>query len=181
MRGSYTAEGARLSPPYWPKMRCYFLRHGIAAEPESWSGSDFDRPLTREGRERMEREARAIEELGLELDCIVTSPLLRAKQTAELVAQRLGNATLVEDRRLADGFNLERLGAILSSHPDAESIMLVGHEPSMSTTIGRSIGDANIELKKAALAAIEFDERGSPAGTLLYLIPPKVLVALGKR
>ena len=163
-------------------MRCYFLRHGIAAEPESWSGSDFDRPLTREGRERMEREAKAIDELGIELDCIVTSPLLRAKETAELVAARLGRGVkVIEDDRLAEGFNLERLGAILSSHPDAKSIMLVGHEPTMSITIGRAIGNASIELKKAALAGIDFGDGAAPSGTLLFLIPPKVLVALGKR
>jgi phosphohistidine phosphatase len=179
MRGSYTAEGAGLSLPYSPQMRCYFLRHGIAADPESWSGSDADRPLTREGCERMEFEAKAIDKLGLELECIVTSPLLRAKQTAEFVVQRLADAKIVEDRRLADGFNLERLGDILSSHSDVESIMLVGHEPSMSATIGRAIGNASVELKKAALAGIEFGDRG--AGTLFCLIPPKVLVALGKR
>jgi len=51
----------------------------------------------------------------------------------------------------------------------------------MSATIGRAIGDASVELKKAALAGIEFGDRGSPAGTLFCLIPPKVLVALGKR
>lgn len=163
-------------------MRCYFLRHGIAAEPESWSGSDADRPLTREGRERMEREAKAIDELDIGLDCIVTSPLLRAKQTAEILAARLDlRAKLVEDSRLAEGFNLECLAAILSSHPDSESIVLVGHEPSMSAVIGRAIGKASVELKKAALAGLEFDDRGSPSGTLLCLIPPKVLVALGKR
>lgn len=163
-------------------MRCYFLRHGIAADPASWHGSDADRPLTREGCERMEREARAIEELGIGLDCIVTSPLLRAKQTAEIVAARLAlRAKVVEDLRLAEGFNVESLAAILSSHPDAESVMLVGHEPTMSATIGRAIGRASVELKKAALAGIELSDRGSPSGVLLCLIPPKVLVALGKR
>ena len=67
-------------------MNCYFLRHGIAVEPEAWSGNDFERPLTRDGHTRMEREAKAIAELSLDLDAIVTSPLLRAKQTAEIVA-----------------------------------------------------------------------------------------------
>ncbi|HMF27773.1 MAG TPA: phosphoglycerate mutase family protein, partial [Candidatus Cybelea sp.] len=75
----------------------------MAAEPQSWSGSDFDRPLTREGRGRMEREAKAIDDMSLELDCIVTSPLLRAKETAELVAARIG-VKVIEDERLANGF-----------------------------------------------------------------------------
>jgi phosphohistidine phosphatase len=163
-------------------MRCYFLRHGIAVEPAAWSGSDFDRPLTREGRDRLEREARAIDELSLGIDRIVSSPLLRAKQTAEIVADRLGlSGKLVEDPRLAEGFNLEGLGAILSEHADVTAIMLVGHEPSMSMTLGRAIGAARIELKKAALAGIELDERGPASGTLVCLIPPKALVALGKR
>jgi phosphohistidine phosphatase len=163
-------------------MRCYFLRHGIAVDPESWSGNDFDRPLTREGCARMEHEARAIADLSLDFDWIVTSPLLRAKQTAEIVAARLNmRAKLVEDPRLANGFNLERLGAILSDYDAAKSILLVGHEPSMSVTIGRAIGRARVELKKAALAGIEFLDPASSSGTLLWLIPPKVLVALGKR
>ncbi len=163
-------------------MNCYFLRHGIAAEADEWSGSDFDRPLTRDGRARMEREAKAIADLSLELDSIVTSPLLRAKQTAEIVAERLDlGGKLAEDPRLANGFNFEGLRAILADHPNDKAIMLVGHEPSMSATIGRAIGGASIELKKAALAGIEFTDSGSKRGTLFSLIPPKVLVTLGKR
>jgi phosphohistidine phosphatase len=162
-------------------MKVYFLRHGIAIEPSSWNGKDFDRPLTREGCMRMEHEAKAIADLSLDLDLIVTSPLLRAKQTAEIVAARLNMRNkLVDDVRLADGFNLERLGTILSLHADAKSLMLVGHEPTMSATIGHAIGRASIELKKAALAGVEFFDAASPRGTLFYLIPPKVLVALGK-
>lgn len=163
-------------------MKCYLLRHAIAVDPEAWSGDDFDRPLTREGRERMEREARAIDELALELDSIVTSPLLRAKETARIVAQRLDmTGKLVEDPRLGIGFNLERLASILSAHADAKTIMLVGHEPSMSITIGHAIGAASVELKKAALAGLELEDPSAPKGTLFCLIPPKVLIALGKR
>lgn len=163
-------------------MKCYFLRHGIAEEPESWSGTDFNRPLTRDGRERLEREAKAIQGLQLGIECIVTSPLLRAKHTAQIVGERLDlRSNIVEDPRLAGGFNLERLGAILNAHAGADTILLVGHEPSMSLTIGRAIGGGSVELKKAALAGVEIEDRASAAGVLLCLIPPKVLVALGKR
>jgi phosphohistidine phosphatase len=163
-------------------MKCYFLRHGIAVEPAAWNGSDADRPLTREGRERMEREARAISDLSLGIDCVVTSPLLRAKETAEILAGRLGMCdALFEDSQLAGGFEFERLSAILTAHPQSETIVLVGHEPAMSSTIGCAVGNANIELKKAALAGIAIENRASPTGTLFCLIPPKVLVALGKR
>jgi phosphohistidine phosphatase len=163
-------------------MNCYFLRHGIAVEPEEWHGSDNDRPLTRDGVARMEREARAIGELSLGLDLIVTSPLLRAKRTAEIVAERLKlRGGIVEDERLAHGFDAESCRAILADHSDAESIMLVGHEPTMSATLGRLIGGASIELKKAALAAVEFADHSARRGTLTFLIPPKPLAALGKR
>ena len=130
----------------------------------------------------MEREARAIAELALDLDRIVSSPLLRAKQTAEIVAERLGSPEkLVEDQRLAEGFNFERLRAILAEHRGAKAIMLVGHEPTMSQTVARAIGGGAIELKKAALAGVEFDGAAGQNGTLLCLLPPKILVALGKR
>jgi phosphohistidine phosphatase len=163
-------------------MKCYFLRHGIAVEPDEWHGSDFDRPLTREGRERMEREARAIDDLSLDIDRIVTSPLLRAKQTAEILAERLRmRDKLVEDARLGGGFNNERLAAILEANADAKTIVLVGHEPTMSATLGRAIGRANIELKKAALAGVELSDATSGSGTLFCLIPPKALVTFGKR
>ncbi|MGC1380314.1 MAG: phosphohistidine phosphatase SixA [Candidatus Baltobacteraceae bacterium] len=163
-------------------MKCYFLRHGLAAEPAEWRGDDFDRPLTREGRERMEREAKAIADLALGLDVIVTSPLARARQTAEIVAQRLKmGARLIEDKRLGNGLGVDRLGALLAEHAGAESLMLVGHEPSMSATIGRLAGGAGIELKKGALACVELADPSSRTGTLLWLLPPKVLSAFEKR
>jgi len=167
---------------YAEGVRCYFLRHGIAAEPDAWTGSDYDRPLTREGRERMAREARAIGELGFDFELIVTSPLVRARETAEILADRLAmRDRVVQDPRLGGGFNQERLAAMLGERPTVQSIVLVGHEPTMSATIGRVIGNASIELKKAALAGIELFDPSAPHGTLICLIPPRVLAALGKR
>ncbi|HEY6327459.1 MAG TPA: phosphohistidine phosphatase SixA [Candidatus Cybelea sp.] len=163
-------------------MNCYFLRHGIAVAPQAWHGSDDDRPLTPEGEKRMEREARAIADLDLDVDTIVTSPLLRARQTAEIVADRLrvGDG-LVEDARVAHGFDADGVVAILREHDRAASVMFVGHEPSMSATVGRLVGGASIELKKGGLAGVELDDPPAGAGTLICLIPPKVLAALGKR
>lgn len=162
-------------------MRVYFLRHGIAVEPDEWRGRDFDRPLTREGIARMEREARAVAGLSLDLDVIVTSPLLRARQTAEIVAERLKlRERLVEDERLGNGFDVKSCAAILAAHEDAESVMLVGHEPSFSTTVGQLAGGAYVEIKKGALAGLELSGPDSARGTLICLIPPKVLAALGK-
>jgi phosphohistidine phosphatase len=162
-------------------MNVYFLRHGIAVEPDEWNGRDFDRPLTSEGVRRMEREARAIAELGLGFDAIVTSPLLRARQTAEIVADRLEmRDRLVVDRGLAGGFAVEALAAVLAPHRAAKAVMLVGHEPSFSLTVGGLAGDASVEIKKGALAGVELAGASAVRGTLVCLIPPKVLAALGK-
>ena len=133
-------------------MKCIFLRHGIAADREAWTGADADRPLTEAGIERMKREAKALATRSLGVERIVTSPLVRAAETAA-----------VED-------------VILEAHPDIESIMLVGHEPTMSETIGELIGGGRIDLKKGGIACVEIPNRKMMRGTLLWLAPPKMLV-----
>ncbi len=128
----------------------------------------------------MKREAKAIAKLSLGFDRVVTSPLLRAKQTAEILAERLGMLDeLVEDERLGGRFDIARLGEILAANAGCTSIVLVGHEPSMSVTIGHAIGGANVEMKKAALAGVELPDPRSTSGTLICLLPPKVLTAFG--
>jgi phosphohistidine phosphatase len=157
-------------------MRCYFLRHGLAVDPEQWEGDDADRPLTAEGKERMAREARTIAALSLELDAILTSPLLRAKQTAGIVADKMKiRSRLVEDRRLGFAFGARALAEIFRERSAASAIMLVGHEPSMSRTIGEVIGGARVDFKKGSLACVSFDEPSALAGELVWLVPPKVL------
>jgi phosphohistidine phosphatase len=155
-------------------MKIYFLRHGVAAEPENWKGNDYDRPLTDDGRERMEREAKAIRKMDLKLDAILTSPLVRAKQTAEIVARELKMVTK-EDERLGGDFDVSSLEAILQGCADLKTLMLVGHEPSMSSVIGRLIGVARIDLKKGALACVELPDASTMTGELRSLIPPKLL------
>ena len=157
-------------------MKLYFLRHGQAGDREDWAGDDFYRPLTTDGVKRMEREAETIEELDLELEIIITSPLVRAKQTAEIVAKKLKmKDRLVEDHDLGLDFTFERLRDILAGHRDKKAIMLVGHEPSMSRTIGQLVGGAKIELKKGGLAFVELASPSSGTGELVWLVPPKIL------
>jgi phosphohistidine phosphatase len=158
-------------------MKVYFLRHGVAVEPEKWEGADFDRPLTDEGRRRLPRQAKAMGKLALAFDKILTSPLLRAKETATIVADKLKVPDrLVEDERLGLDFDPDRLAGILNDHRSASAVMLVGHEPSMSATIGHLIGGARIELKKGALACVDVPDPSSLVGELVWLIPSKVLL-----
>ena len=161
-------------------MRCYFLRHGLAVEADDWSGSDFDRPLTGEGRARMRRAAKAMAALRLEIDVIVTSPLLRAKQTAAIIAKELQlHDRLVEDERLGGEFGPDRLADILAEHRRANAVMLVGHEPGMSRTIGHLVGGAGIEFKKGSLACVNVPNPSILQGELVWLIPAKVLALKG--
>src|SRR5512145_3039046 len=111
-------------------MILYFLRHGQAGSRIDWKGDDDERPLTKKGKESMYREAETIVQLDLQLDAIITSPLARALQTAEIVGERLMmGERLLQDERLSPGFEVEALGEILDEQKGANAIMLVGHEP----------------------------------------------------
>jgi phosphohistidine phosphatase len=154
-------------------MQLYFLRHGLA-DRDKWSGNDFERPLTQEGKERMKREAKAMEEMGLELDRILCSPLTRARETAEIVARRL-DMDVMEDERLAGQFDIRVLEKIVRKGKTGERIMLVGHEPSFSEVIGTLIGDADVVCKKGSLARVDIFSMSPVRGRLVWLIPPKAL------
>ncbi|MBC5816742.1 MAG: phosphohistidine phosphatase SixA [Candidatus Eremiobacteraeota bacterium] len=156
-------------------MKCYFLRHGIAEE-SSASGKDYDRVLTRDGVRRMQREAKTIAKMDLGLDIILSSPLLRAKQTADIVAEEMKlKHRVVEDPRAGIVFDTESFVAMLSDHSDAGAIMFVGHEPGMSMTIGSLAGGMSIDFKKGSLACVELSSRSSMHGHLVWLVPAKVL------
>lgn len=161
-------------------MLCYLVRHAQAADAATWPGTDAERPLTEKGRARMERAAKALATLELEIDALVTSPLLRAKQTAAIVAKRLGLADRVaEDPRLADGFGVAQLHAILIEHGDAAGVMLVGHEPSMSRLVAELAGGAAVAFKPGSVACIDVPRPNSVRGMLVWFAPAKMLAALG--
>ena len=155
-------------------MKVFFLRHGLAGERSEWKGNDAARPLTNEGIEKIKGIAATLAALNLGLNAIVTSPLVRARQTAEIVAQKL-EVKLIEDARLAPGFNAEQLRAILLDHPGASAVMVVGHEPDFSDTISALIGGGRIVCKKGGLALVELPDAQSRKGELVWLVPPKVL------
>jgi phosphohistidine phosphatase len=157
-------------------VKLYFLRHGEAGSRQDWRGDDSERPLTSAGKKRMKREAAGIRKLKLPLDFIISSPLVRALQTAEIVAKAHGSAVrLVTDGRLRPGFAPKHLAALVAEHRDAGGVMLVGHEPDFSETISRVTGGGRLTMKKGALAYVEVEDRASVKGTLVWLIPPKAL------
>jgi phosphohistidine phosphatase len=162
-------------------MKCYLVRHGQAVDAATWPGADDQRPLTEKGRTRMARAAASLGALELELDAIVASPLLRARQTAEIIARELGLAgRLTRDARLGGRFGPESLAEILADHATAGAVMLVGHEPGMSTTVASLCGGA-VAFKPGSVAGIELARSSSAHGMLLWFAPAKMLAALRGR
>ncbi len=155
----------------------YLLRHGIAGDRGEWRGEDDElRPLTEPGIKAMKREARHLEDLGVAVDVIVTSPLTRALQTAEIVGKSL-KVPVHEDRLLKPGFDLALLEQLLAGYPEQERLMIVGHEPDFSHVISQVIGGGAVLLKKGGLARIDLTARRPPRGQLAWLLAPEHLSA----
>lgn len=158
-------------------MILYFLRHGLAGSRKDWRGDDFLRPLTRKGMKNMVRQADTFADLDLNLDLIITSPLARAFQTADIVADELKlGERLVQDERLSPGFGIDDLEQVLNEHAGAENLMLVGHEPDFSQTISALIGGCRVVCKKGGLARVDIFSTDPLQGELVWLIPPGVMI-----
>ncbi|HEY3267180.1 MAG TPA: phosphohistidine phosphatase SixA [Armatimonadota bacterium] len=152
-------------------MKLYVLRHGKAGAGLPWP-EDYHRPLTEEGRAEMRRIAKRLRALDIAPQAIITSPLVRAKETAEIVAQELGLGKVLRvDDRLACG---ARPGDFQSAVAGLNSAMVVGHEPDLSALVAWLSG-ATAEMKKGGLAAVECTAVEPNNGTLLWLAPPKLL------
>ena len=153
--------------------RLYLMRHGPAGFHGEWTADDDLRPLTPKGREAVEAVAGHLASIGVKADRILTSPLTRALETAEIVAGRLGASNLLEsDTRLEPGFDTEELAGILADYADAGALMLVGHEPDLSGIVSALIGGGTIDYKKGAVARVDLFAAERPAGSLVWLLTP---------
>lgn len=150
-------------------MLIYFLRHG-EADWSDWKKPDDERPLTEKGKKEMHQVGAFLANLSVKPDVVLTSPLPRASQTAEIAAGYV-DATCVEEKSLAPGFGRSELKKIVKKR-GAESVMLVGHEPDFSKTVGKLSG-ARVKLAKAGIALVEVDPDLS-CGKLLWLFPPRI-------
>ena len=149
-------------------MQLYFLRHGEADWPD-WTRPDDERPLTDFGKKEVRQVAKLLNRLKVKPDLIVTSPLPRALQTAEVAAEQL-KTKLRQDEALEPGFGISELSAVLKRH-GLKVLMLVGHEPDFSSVISAVTG-AFLKLSKAGVALIDIDPQ-TEKGRLLWLFPPK--------
>lgn len=159
----------------------YLVRHGVAEERGDAWPDDTKRPLTDEGMSRMRKATRGLAELGVSFDVILTSPLVRARQTAEILAAGLQpSPAVVTVDALAPGGAYAALVTELGKQARRTRLALVGHEPGIGEMAARLIGSRHpIEFKKGAVCRIDLDELPpNGPGDLRWLLPPKILRSL---
>jgi phosphohistidine phosphatase len=140
----------------------WLLRHGDAAD----GSPDADRPLTDKGREQSRSAGAALKAIGVELDACLTSPKLRAAETARIACEQVGDVEPQLEPKLAGGpFDAEALAAGLG-----DDVLLVGHDPDFSAAV-HSLTGAQVRLKKGGLAGVD-------RGELVVLMRPRELKRL---
>ncbi len=155
-------------------MRLYLLRHGKA---EAHNLRDAQRRLTPAGIKRMERAARVMARLRLRPARIFSSPRVRSRQTADIVAAALGVA--VEERASLDyGFSAADLPALLAELPPDADLLCVGHNPYLPMVV-HELSGAQVSMKPGGLARLKLDA-GARHGILEWLITPRVFDALDR-
>jgi phosphohistidine phosphatase len=156
-------------------MLLHLLRHADAGDPEAWNGPDATRPLSDKGRTQSERLGKHLARIAFKGGPFISSPKVRAAQTAELVANQL-KADVDLDDRLGEALSLDVLEAILHDAGDPERAVLIGHDPDFSDLLGELVDTTRVTMRKGALARIEVERPLRPGGgSLRWLIPPDAL------
>jgi phosphohistidine phosphatase len=169
-------------------MNLYIVRHAIAVE-EGAAGyeSDSERPLTDKGRKKMRQVAKGLRSLGVEFDLILSSPYVRARETAEILAEVFKmkkNITFTES--LIPLATPELLIGEINQTYSVESIAVVGHEPHLSTLIGILVAEnakIDLTLKKGGVCYITADDlhHNDHRATLEWLLTPGILTDIGEK
>jgi phosphohistidine phosphatase len=162
----------------------FLIRHGVAEERgEAWP-DDAKRPLSEDGIERFQRSARGLARLDVWIDVVLTSPLVRARQTADIVASAFDpRPSIITIESLAPGGSYAALVADLEKHGRKTRIALVGHEPGIGELGARLIGSRHsFEFKKGAVCRIDVDEIPPVGpGDLRWFLTPKVMASIKKK
>ena len=163
-------------------MEIYFLRHGIA-EDRSATGADADRRLTDEGRSKLRKVLELAHAAEVAPSLILTSPLRRALETAEIAARELGyEGKLVRTNALVPGASPRDLWQDLRQHRGESSILLAGHDPLFTSSVAYFLGSSHhmVHFRKGALVRIDVDSLGAdPHGVLQWMITPGLARATG--
>jgi phosphohistidine phosphatase len=153
----------------------YVLRHAHAGDPAKWTGDDARRPLSAKGHQQADRLARHLAGIGLRLDVILSSPRVRAVETADPIATALNMDVQVDDR-LGGGLSLSSLEQVLADAGNPARAMIVGHDPDFTELVSELAGAASIPMRKGALARLDGPRPLRQGGAILrWLIPPDTL------
>ncbi len=162
------------APDEITELEIYLLRHAHAGDSAAWNGPDSERPLSPKGRRQAHNLGQFLADRAFAADAIVSSPKVRARQTAELVADALGIGVTL-DERLGGALDLDVLGALLDA-TGGTSVVLVGHDPDFTELAMGLTGAAYLPMKKGALARIDTSLPIQPgAGILRWLLPPDLI------
>jgi phosphohistidine phosphatase len=157
------------------RIEVYLLRHADAGDPESWTRPDTERPLSAKGRRQAERLGRHLASIQFTPDAILTSPKVRAAETARIVAEALGR-DVTEDDRLAEAVDIAGVDAMIRGAGNQRRVVLVGHDPDFSELLSTLVGAPSLSLRKGALARVDLDPPIQPGGGVLrWLLPPDLL------
>lgn len=164
-------------------MNLYIIRHAIAVdEVTSDAASDSERPLTDKGRKKMRQIAKALRHLGVEFDLILSSPYVRARETAEILADvfKKKNKIVFSAHLIPEGNPELVIGEINEKH-SVDSLAIVGHEPHLSALIGLLTSEGSkieITLKKGGVCHLSADDlhHQDHRATLEWLLTPRILM-----
>lgn len=166
-------------------MQLYIVRHGIAIDREDPKcPPDPERYLTEEGVEKTAQVAKGVAALGIAGDLFLSSPYIRAVQTAEIFARELGYAKQKIRRTdmLLPGAEPSHVFRELARDKQASAVFLFGHAPQLDDVIATALGSKKhlTALKKAGVALVELKRVSPPIGTLVWLATPKLLRRAGQ-
>jgi phosphohistidine phosphatase len=161
-------------------MRLYIVRHGIAIDRDDPKcPADPDRYLTDEGVQKTRKAAEGLAALGADPDLLLSSPYVRAWQTAEIFAAALGysNGKLRKTDHLLPGAQPAALFRELAKEKNARSVFLFGHAPNVDDVLAAALGVNHhiTSMKKAGVALLELKQVSPATGELLWLATPKLL------
>jgi phosphohistidine phosphatase len=163
-------------------LQLYLIRHGLAAERGPEYPDDSKRPLTSRGIAALRKEARGLNALGVAFEVIVTSPLVRTRQTADALAEALDSRpSITTCDALAPAGTAAAVVQEIVRHSRKSRVALVGHEPNMGELAARLIGARSpIPFKKGAVCRIDFETLPPKGiGELRWFVTPKMLRRIG--
>jgi len=162
-------------------MTLTIIRHAIAVPSGTEGISDDERPLTKKGRRRFAKTARGLAEICRRPDVLLTSPLPRASETADIAAEVWGGPAPISEPVLAHG-SVDDIIAMLARYAGDQQVVMVGHEPAVSTLLARLLGSSAPErftFRKGGAAQVDLPGVPAEGGRLEWFMRPKLLRALG--